>query len=77
MLFIILYDIIAQTCHYQLTASAQAPGNPVAPSFESTARELSSQPASFHLPGEEQRHGALVQILEQFKQLKLLYKLKV
>lgn len=35
------------------------------------------QPASFHLSGEEQHREVLVKVLEQFKQLKLLYKLKV
>mgnify|MGYP001852444132 CR=1 FL=1 len=33
--------------------------------------------ASFCSAGREQYHGALVKVLEQFKQLKLLYKLKV
>lgn len=35
------------------------------------------QPTAFHSPGEERHRGALVKILEQFKRLKPLYKLKV
>lgn len=38
-------------------------------------REL--QLALFHLPGEEQHPGALAEVLEWFKQLKLLYELTV